>query len=109
LPQARFFCFSAALPVVDADLAKVIRPDVLPAITYLSTPIYGYVFGIFAAFHGIAVVLPGYLIFCSSYLPRAWRDSDHRWCELRRRKLLPSPPASIQPSLHHPAHDARDG
>jgi hypothetical protein len=27
------FNFSAALPVVDADLAKVIRPDVLPAIT----------------------------------------------------------------------------
>jgi hypothetical protein len=57
--------------VVDADLAKVIRPDVLPAITYLSPTIYGHVFGIFAAFYGIAAVLRGYLILCSSYLPCA--------------------------------------
>jgi hypothetical protein len=68
---SEIFYFSAALPVVDADVAKVIPPDLQATITYLSLTIYGYVFGIFAAFYGIATVLRGYLIFRSSYLPRA--------------------------------------
>jgi hypothetical protein len=65
------FYFTAALPVVDADVARVIPPDVQATMTYLSLTIYGYVFGIFAAFYGIATVLRGYLVFRSSYLPRA--------------------------------------
>jgi hypothetical protein len=36
-----------------------------------SPTICGYVFGISAAFYGIAAVLRGYLILRSSYLPRA--------------------------------------
>jgi hypothetical protein len=65
------FYFAAALPVVDADVARVIPPDAQAALTYLCLTIYGYVFGIFAAFYGIAVILRGFLIFRSGYLPRA--------------------------------------
>ncbi len=65
------FYFSAALPVVDPALARIIPPDAQAAMTYLCLTIYGYVFGTFAAFYGIAAILRGYLIFRSSYLPRA--------------------------------------
>jgi hypothetical protein len=32
---------------------------------------YGYIFAIFTGFYGVAVMLRGYLIFRSGYLPRA--------------------------------------
>lgn len=64
------FYYSAALPAVDADVAKVIPPNAQATITYLSLTIYGYVFAIFAAFYGTAAILRGYLIFRSRYLPR---------------------------------------
>jgi hypothetical protein len=38
---------------------------------HLCLTIYGYGFGIFAIFYGIAAVVLGYLISCSGYLPRA--------------------------------------
>lgn len=69
--SGEIFYFTAALPVVDADVAKVIPPDLQATITYLGLTIFGYVFGVFAAFYGIATALRGYLIFRSSYLPRA--------------------------------------
>jgi hypothetical protein len=64
------FYFTAALPVVDADVAKVVPPDLQTLITYLGLTIFGYVFGVFAAFYGITTGLRGYLIFRSGYLPR---------------------------------------
>jgi hypothetical protein len=64
------FYFSAALPAIDTDVAKVLTPDARSALTYLGLTVYGYVFGIFAATYGVAVMLRGYLIFRSGYLPR---------------------------------------
>jgi hypothetical protein len=64
------FYFSAALPVVDADVARVISPDAKAALTYLCLTIFGYVFGAFAALYGTAVAVRGYLIARSSFLPR---------------------------------------
>lgn len=63
--------FAAALPVVDADVARVISPEAKAALTYLCLTIYGYGFGIFAMFYGTAAVVRGYLILRSGYLPRA--------------------------------------
>lgn len=63
--------FAAALPVVDADVARVISPEAKTALTYLCLTIYAYGFGIFAMFYGTAAVVRGYLILRSGYLPRA--------------------------------------
>jgi hypothetical protein len=63
--------FAAALPAVDADVARVISPEAKAALTYLCLTIYGYGFGIFAIFYGTAAVVRGYLILRSGYLPRA--------------------------------------
>ena len=63
--------FTAALPSADADVARVISPEAKATLTYLCLTIYGYGFGIFAVFYGIAAGLRGYLIFRSGYLPRA--------------------------------------
>ncbi|HEY0797114.1 MAG TPA: DUF4386 domain-containing protein [Acidisarcina sp.] len=63
--------FAAALPAIDADVARVISPEAKATLTYLCLTIYGYGFGIFAAFYGTAAVLRGYLILRSRYLPRA--------------------------------------
>jgi uncharacterized protein DUF4386 len=65
------FYFAAALPAVDADVARVISPEAKAALTYLCLTIYGYVNGIFAVFYGTATVVRGYLILRSGYLPRA--------------------------------------
>ena len=56
------FYFAAALPAVDADVARVISPEAKAALTYLCLTIYGYVNGIFAIFYGTATVVRGYLI-----------------------------------------------
>ncbi len=63
--------FAAALPAVDADVARVISPEAKATLTYLCFTIYGYGFGIFAMFYGIAALVRGYLILRSGYLPRA--------------------------------------
>lgn len=63
--------FAAALPAVDADVARVISPEAKATLTYLCLTIYGYGFGIFAAFYGSAAAVRGYLILRSGYLPRA--------------------------------------
>jgi Domain of unknown function (DUF4386) len=65
------FYFAAALPAVDADVARVIAPEAKAALTYLCLTIYGYVNGIFAVFYGTAAMVRGYLILRSGYLPRA--------------------------------------
>jgi Domain of unknown function (DUF4386) len=62
--------FAAALPAIDADVARVISPEAKATLTYLCT-IFGYGFGIFAMFYGIAAVVRGALIWRSGYLPRA--------------------------------------
>lgn len=66
------FYFAAALPAVDADVAKVIPPDAQAALTYLCLTIFGYVFGIFAAFYGVAAILRGILIFRSAIFRARW-------------------------------------
>ena len=63
--------FTAALPAVDADVARVISPEAKATLTYLCLTIYGYVNGIFAVFYGTAMVVRGYLILRCGYLPRA--------------------------------------
>ncbi len=63
--------FAAALPVIDADVARVISPEGQSTLTYLCLTIFGYCFGIFALFYGIAAAIRGYLIVRSGYLPRA--------------------------------------
>jgi hypothetical protein len=65
------FYFAAALPAMDADVARVVSPEAKAALTYLCLTIYGYVNGIFAVFYGTATVVRGYLIVRSGYLPRA--------------------------------------
>ncbi len=63
--------FAAALPAIDADVARVISPEAKAALTYLCLTIYGYGFAIFAMFYGIAALVRGILILRSGYLPRA--------------------------------------
>jgi hypothetical protein len=62
--------FAAALPAIDADVARVISPDAKAPLTYLCRTIYGYGFAIFATFYGTAAALRGFLILRSGYLPR---------------------------------------
>ena len=65
------FYFAAALPAVDADVARVVSPEAREMLTYLCLTIYGYVNGIFAVFYGTAAAVRGYLMLRSGYLPRA--------------------------------------
>jgi hypothetical protein len=62
--------FAAALPALDADVAKVVSPDANATLTYLCLTIFGYGFAIFATFYGTAAALRGYVILRSGYLPR---------------------------------------
>lgn len=62
--------FAAGLPAIDPGVAKVFGPDGGASFTYLCLTLYGYVFNIFAALYGIPVMLRGYLISRSGYLPR---------------------------------------
>lgn len=64
------FYFAAALPVINPDLARALAPDAAASFTFLCLTLYGYVFNIFAALYGIPVMLRGYLILRSGYLPR---------------------------------------
>jgi Domain of unknown function (DUF4386) len=64
------FYFAAGLPVIDTDVARALSPEVRVSFTYLCFTMYGYVFAIFTAFYGVAMMLRGYLIFRSSYFPR---------------------------------------
>jgi hypothetical protein len=64
------FYFVAALPFSDADMIKVLSPEIRQTVTYLSLTVFGYIFAIFTCFYGVAVTLRGYLIFRSEYLPR---------------------------------------
>ncbi len=63
--------FAAALPAIDADVARVISPEAKATLTYLCLTIFGYGFGIFSMFYGIAAVIRGHLMLRSGYLPRA--------------------------------------
>jgi hypothetical protein len=65
------FYFAASLPFTDSDLIKVLSPEVRQTITYLCLTLYGYIFALFTGFYGVAVMLRGYLIYRSGYLPRA--------------------------------------
>jgi hypothetical protein len=64
------FYFAAALPVIDPNVAKALTPDARASFIYLCLTLYGYVFSIFTALYGVPVILRGYLIFRSGYLPR---------------------------------------
>ncbi len=64
------FYFAAALPVIDVNVAKALTPDAHASFIYLCLTLYGYVFNIFSAFYGVPVMLRGYLIYRSGYLPR---------------------------------------
>jgi hypothetical protein len=64
------FYYAAGLPVIDADVARALTSDARVAFTYMCLTMYGYVFAIFAGFYGTEVLLRGYLIFRSGYLPR---------------------------------------
>ena len=63
--------FAAALPTVDADVARAVSAEAKAALTYFCLTIYGYVNGIFATFYGAAALVRGYLMLRSGYLPRA--------------------------------------
>jgi len=69
--SGEMFYFAAALPAVNADVARGISPEAKAALTYLCLTIYGYVNGIFAVFYGTAAVVRGYLILRSGYMPLA--------------------------------------
>jgi len=64
------FYFFAALPAMNAGLAGALTPNARASFAYLCFTGYGSVFGIFAGFYGISVMLRGYLIYRSGYLPR---------------------------------------
>ena len=63
--------FAAALPAMDAHVARAVTPEAKTALTYLCLTIYSYVNGIFATFYGTAALLRGYLMVRSGFLPRA--------------------------------------
>ena len=67
---AEMLYFAAALPAIDHDVARVIAPEAKATLTYLCLTIYGYGFGIFAMFYGVAAAVRGYLMWRSGYLPR---------------------------------------
>jgi len=63
--------FVASLPYSDADMIKVLSPEIRQTITYVSLTVFGYIFVLFTGFYGLAEILRGYLIVRSRYLP-AW-------------------------------------
>ena len=65
------FYFAAALPFTDADVIRTLTPGASVTFTYLCLILYGYIFALFTGFYGIALMIRGYLIYRSSYLPRA--------------------------------------
>jgi hypothetical protein len=65
------FYFAAALPVINANVARTLTPDASATFIYVCLTVYGYVFSTFTALYGIPVMLRGYLILRSGYLPRA--------------------------------------
>jgi hypothetical protein len=65
------FYFAAALPAIDNDVIRTLTPDARITFTYLCLTLYGYVFVLFTGFYGVAMMLRGYLILRSAYLPRA--------------------------------------
>jgi hypothetical protein len=65
------FYFAAALPVINANVARTLTPDASAAFISVCLTMYGYVFSTFTAMYGIPVMLRGYLILRSGYLPRA--------------------------------------
>jgi len=65
------FYFTASLPYTDTDIIKVLTPELRQTISYLGLTLYGYIFALFTGFYGIAVMLRGYMIYRSEYLPRA--------------------------------------
>ncbi len=67
---AEIFYFVASLPFSDADMIKVLSPGLRQTIPYLCLTVFGYIFDLFTAFYGIAVMLRGYMIYRSGYLPR---------------------------------------
>jgi hypothetical protein len=65
------FYFAAAWPVINANVARTLTPDASAAFISVCLTMYGYVFSTFTAMYGIPVMLRGYLILRSGYLPRA--------------------------------------
>jgi hypothetical protein len=68
---AEMFYFASALPFIDADVIRTLTPYARVAFTYICLMVYSYIFVIFSGFYGVAMLLRGYLIFRSGYLPRA--------------------------------------
>jgi hypothetical protein len=68
---AELFYFAPAFILGNADYLKTFSPDQLNSLALLSLKFYGYGGGLFMVFYGIATLLRGYLIFKSSYLPKA--------------------------------------
>lgn len=64
------FYFAATHILGGSEYLKSFSPDQLNTLALLSLKLYGICAGIFLAFYGIGVVIRGYLIFRSNYLPR---------------------------------------
>jgi hypothetical protein len=67
---AELFAF-ATLHILGADYLKSFSPDQVNAIALLSLKLYGIGAGFFMVFYGVAAILHGWLIFRSTYLPKA--------------------------------------
>lgn len=65
------FYFAATHILGGSEYLKSFSPGQLNTLALLSLKLYGICAGIFLAFYGIGVVIRGYLIFRSSYLPRS--------------------------------------
>jgi hypothetical protein len=67
---AEMFYFASSLVLRDADYLKSFAPDQRDTLALLALKTYGLGAGIFMAFYGVAMLLRGYLVFRSVYLPR---------------------------------------
>ena len=67
---AQLFYFGASLIFGGADYLNTFSPAQLHSLAMLSLKFNAYGAGVFMVFYGIAVILRGYLIYHSGYLPR---------------------------------------
>ncbi len=66
---AEAFYFAPSIILSGADYLKTFSPEQLNSLSYLSLRLFNKIAGLFLVFYGLGMVVRGYLIYRSGYLP----------------------------------------